>query len=232
MAKAEVLWEDQPGAWRGVLARIEDTSPSGACIRLPVPVNIGAKLKIRWLKEEFLGIAKYCRRDGGDFVLGIQREASENAPQTTELLPDATTNPSKLSSTKTQEAQPRQENTAQDLPKPSPVPGPSPIAAKILASPMAAEAVPAVQVAPPQPQKITQKLPAIHPEPVPASIATKTVALPVAVEATPPNSNRTATATKDGAGIANNPSRASACTNCRPNRHLAGTSSPQTAECG
>jgi hypothetical protein len=186
MAKAEVLWEDQPGAWRGVLARIEDTSPSGACIRLPVPVNIGAKLKIRWLKEEFLGIAKYCRRDGGDFVLGIQREASENAPQPTGLPAHATTNPSNLSSTTTQEALPRQKDTVQDLPKPSPVPGPSPIAPKILASPMVAETVPAVQVAAPQQQKTTQELPAIRPDQVPAPIAAKTVARPIAVEAAPP----------------------------------------------
>jgi hypothetical protein len=66
MARAEVAWEDQPGAWRGAVARIEDTSRSGACIRVSVPISIGAKLRIKWHREEFSGIAKYCRRDGGD----------------------------------------------------------------------------------------------------------------------------------------------------------------------
>ena len=81
MAKAEVVWEDQPGAWRGALARIEDTSRSGACIRVSVSISVGAKLRIKWQREEFSGTALYCRRDGGDYILGILREKSEREAQ-------------------------------------------------------------------------------------------------------------------------------------------------------
>jgi hypothetical protein len=62
MAMAEVVWEDQPGNWRGAFAKIEDTSRSGACIRVGVPIDVGAKLRIKSHKEHFSAIAKYCRR--------------------------------------------------------------------------------------------------------------------------------------------------------------------------
>ncbi len=144
MARAEVVWEDQPGAWRGALAQIEDTSRSGACIRVSVPISIGAMLKIKWQREEFSGVAKYCRRDGGDYVLGIQRETPENEARTTVLLHHATTSIPMPSSTNIQDAPPRQEKNVQELPKISPKPAPAPIAAATVASPVAAEAVPKV----------------------------------------------------------------------------------------
>ena len=141
MAVAEVVWEDQLGAWRGAAARIEDTSRSGACIRVSVPINVGAKLKIKWHREEFSGVAKYCRRDGGDYVLGIQRETSENEVYATELLNHATTSLSMPSSTSIQGAPARQEKNVQELPKTVPEPASAPIAAKTVAPPVAVETV-------------------------------------------------------------------------------------------
>ncbi len=144
MARAEVVWEDQPGDWRGAFAKIEDTSLSGACIRLSVPISVGAKLKIKWHQEQFSGITKYCRRDGGDYVLGIQRESSENETRTKVLLHNVATSPPMPSSDMIQEAKARQEKNVKELPKTSPGPEPAPIAAKTVASPVAAEAVPKV----------------------------------------------------------------------------------------
>jgi hypothetical protein len=144
MAVAEVVWEDQLGAWRGAAARIEDTSRSGACIRVSVPINVGAKLKIKWHREEFSGVARYCRRDGGDYVLGIQRETSENEVQATELLNHATTSLSIPSSTNIQGGPAQQEKIVQELPKTIPEPASAPIAPKTVAPPVAAETVPNV----------------------------------------------------------------------------------------
>jgi len=144
MARAEVVWEDQPGAWRGALARMEDTSRSGACIRVSAPISVGTKLKIKWQREEFSGIAKYCRRDGGDYVLGIQRETSENEARTMVLLRDATTSLAMPSSINVQNAPARQETNVQVLPGTNPAPGSTPVTDKTVASPAAAEAAPKV----------------------------------------------------------------------------------------
>jgi hypothetical protein len=144
MAVAEVVWEDQLGTLQGAVARIEDTSRSGACIRVPVPISVGAKLKIKWHREEFSGVAKYCRRDGADYVLGIQRETSENDALTTVLLNHASNNLPLSPSTNIKDAPAQQEKFVQELPKPSLDPGPAPIAAKTDPSATVAEAVPNV----------------------------------------------------------------------------------------
>jgi hypothetical protein len=144
MAVAEVVWEDELGAWRGAVARLEDTSRSGACIRVSVPIIVGAKLKIKWHREEFSGVAKYCRRDGGDYVLGIQRETSE-----IDALTNISVNQSKVSlsippSAHIQGAPEQQERIVRESPKPLPEPRSAPIAAKTVALPEAVEAVPNV----------------------------------------------------------------------------------------
>jgi hypothetical protein len=144
MAVAEVVWEDQLGAWRGAVARIEDTSRSGACIRVSVPISVGAKLKIKWHREEFSGVAKYCRRDGGDYVLGIQRETSENEVPTAALLDHSTTSLSMPPSTNIQGAPAQQEKIVKELAKTIPEPRSAPIAAKTVAPPVAVETVPNV----------------------------------------------------------------------------------------
>jgi hypothetical protein len=162
MAVAEVVWEDQLGAWRGAVTRIEDTSRSGACIRLSVPISVGAKLKIKWHREEFSGVAKYCRRDGGDYVLGIQRETSENEASTTVLFDHATTSLSMPPSTNIQGAPAQQEKNVQELPKTVLQPGSAPIAAKTVAHLMATEAVPNVAY---ESETANQRTPVSDPDP-------------------------------------------------------------------
>lgn len=81
-AVAEVAWEDDSGTSFRAPATLEDTSPSGACVRVQRPFNIGSRLTIRWHREQFSAIAKNCRSDGTAFILGLLREPghSSNIP--------------------------------------------------------------------------------------------------------------------------------------------------------
>lgn len=78
MARAEVQWEDAPGTSRIAHAMLEDISHGGAGIRLRQPINVGAKLKIKWHKEQFFGIVRHCRREGMEYFLGVQRDPLAN----------------------------------------------------------------------------------------------------------------------------------------------------------
>jgi hypothetical protein len=81
IAQVQVSWEEQDGPHQDVRGRMEDTSPSGACIRLKMPIGVGANIRIKSHREDFSGITRYCRREGGDYVLGIRRntKAQEKA---------------------------------------------------------------------------------------------------------------------------------------------------------
>ncbi len=74
-AVAEITWEDDSGTSFRVPAVLEDTSMSGACIRLKRPLAVGSRLTIKWHREQFPAITRNCRKDGGDFLLGVRREA-------------------------------------------------------------------------------------------------------------------------------------------------------------
>jgi hypothetical protein len=74
MAVVEVSWEDQFGTRHTSSAKLEDTSPSGACLRVKVPVAIGSPMKVNSYRERFSGTTRYCRTDRRDFVVGIQKD--------------------------------------------------------------------------------------------------------------------------------------------------------------
>ncbi|MGA7399839.1 MAG: hypothetical protein WCC99_11330 [Candidatus Sulfotelmatobacter sp.] len=76
MILVEASWEDESGVLQKIPARMEDRSASGACIRVKTPIAVGAKLTIQWRFDRFCGIAKYCRSDGREFLVGIQRDKS------------------------------------------------------------------------------------------------------------------------------------------------------------
>src|SRR5208282_5349438 len=57
--------------------RMENRSVSGACIRLRSQIKIGTKLKIQWRWDKFTGIARYCRSEGRDFLVGLQRATEQ-----------------------------------------------------------------------------------------------------------------------------------------------------------
>lgn len=73
-AMAEILWRDPSGASCRASATLEDTSRSGACIRVKRPFDIGANLTVKWHREQFSAVARNCRKDGRDFLLGVHRE--------------------------------------------------------------------------------------------------------------------------------------------------------------
>jgi len=109
-AVAEVLWEDAGGASRRAPATMEDTSLSGACVRVKQPFNIGSRLTIKWCREQFSGVAKNCRKDGKDFLLGVRREPVESLS-----LPDR-----KVAQPKTPPAKEKPRIETSDSPAPQP----------------------------------------------------------------------------------------------------------------
>jgi hypothetical protein len=50
-AVAEISWEDPTGTPYHFPATMEDTSASGACLRVEAPLGIGSRLTVKWHKE-------------------------------------------------------------------------------------------------------------------------------------------------------------------------------------
>jgi hypothetical protein len=73
-ALAEVWWADATGAANHARATIEDMSASGACLRVKAPIQLGARIKVKWHREQFAAIARNCRSDGTEFLLGVRRD--------------------------------------------------------------------------------------------------------------------------------------------------------------
>ena len=86
-AVAEVSWVDPAGAARVSAATIEDTSASGACLRVPDSIATGVKVNVKWHREQFQAVAKNCRRDGYEFLLGVRREANGSGVKDRESHP-------------------------------------------------------------------------------------------------------------------------------------------------
>src|SRR5690348_3158189 len=74
MMMGEASWEDQGGRAQTVPVCLEDKSPGGACIRVKSPIGVGSKLRVHCRREQFTGVSKYCRNDGKEFLVGIQRD--------------------------------------------------------------------------------------------------------------------------------------------------------------
>jgi len=79
MTLVEASWQDPSGALQILPARMEDKSLGGACIRVKTPIGVGSKLSIQWRFEQFSGIAKYCRSEGREYLVGIQRDAAKSS---------------------------------------------------------------------------------------------------------------------------------------------------------
>jgi hypothetical protein len=143
MTLVEASWEDQNGAVRSMPARMEDKSAGGACIRISAPIGVGSKLRIHWRFEQFSGTAKYCRSEGKDYVVGIQRDAA-NSPIPNRLVPRDVPQPEVMRTTSPVVLTARIESPAQQESKPDE----SPLA------PQAVESVPMARrwTAPPGPR--------------------------------------------------------------------------------
>jgi hypothetical protein len=74
MARIEALWEDQTGTSHISPGKLEDLSDGGLCIRVNEAISVGSKLIVRWHRGDFSGTVVQSRRQGQDYVLGIQRD--------------------------------------------------------------------------------------------------------------------------------------------------------------
>lgn len=77
MIMVEATWQDQSGTVQSTRARMENKSPGGACIRLNKRIEVGTKLKIQGQWDRFTGEARYCRQEGRDYLVGIQKDRTE-----------------------------------------------------------------------------------------------------------------------------------------------------------
>ncbi len=93
-ALGEVWWLDPTGAPCRVPATIEDTSPSGACVRVKTAIEIGSSLTVKWHREQFAGVARNRRRDGSEFLVGIQRLKGKGIEGAHPILPSKEPAPS------------------------------------------------------------------------------------------------------------------------------------------
>lgn len=76
MILVDASWEGPTGTTQTARARIEYRSANGACIRIEKRIAVGARLSPQWRWEKFSGVARYCRREGHEYLVGVQREAS------------------------------------------------------------------------------------------------------------------------------------------------------------
>jgi len=74
MILVEAHWIDPAGSLRTATARMENKSSLGACIRIRTQVEVGTRLSIIARREQFSGIARYCRREGCDYLIGVQKD--------------------------------------------------------------------------------------------------------------------------------------------------------------
>src|SRR5271165_3066425 len=90
MIVAEAWWEGPDGILQRGPARIVNKSISGACIRVKSRIEVGARLRIQSRWDEFSGTARYCRSDGQEYLVGIQRETGEGTipKQSAETVPN------------------------------------------------------------------------------------------------------------------------------------------------
>ena len=75
----EASWADQCGTLHKCSATMENTSRSGARVRLRKPIQVGTKLQVQWRWEQFTGTARYCRHEGKEYVVGIQKDPEQGA---------------------------------------------------------------------------------------------------------------------------------------------------------
>src|SRR5258708_15021539 len=75
MILVEALWLDQSGTVQALTERMEDRAEHGACIGMKARVAVGKRLYIQSHREQFSGVAKYCRTAGNEFLVGIHRDA-------------------------------------------------------------------------------------------------------------------------------------------------------------
>lgn len=88
---AEVSWQDAGGSSFRARATLEDMSASGACLRVQSAVPVGSRVMIKWYREQFSAVARNCRQEGRDYLLGVRREADSAQSNSPLSVPAAAT---------------------------------------------------------------------------------------------------------------------------------------------
>jgi hypothetical protein len=107
---------------------MEDKSAGGACIRIKTPIAVGSKLTVQWRFERFSGTAKYCRSEGHEYLVGIQKDRRMPPVSTqfiTSSLPKLAADASHPAHVETQPASAQKQNAAavqSTTPHPEPAP--------------------------------------------------------------------------------------------------------------
>jgi len=87
MRRVEVeLWGE--GETRRKMSLLqEDESSRGVALSVPTSVTVGARVRIRTHDSERLGTVRNCRRDGREYIIGIQYDvdAQENVSDENDL---------------------------------------------------------------------------------------------------------------------------------------------------
>lgn len=76
MILVDVSWEDSSGLLHSDRAYMEDKSSSGACLRLKNPIPPGSKIGVQWRFDRFAGIARNCRPEGHEYIVGLRRDST------------------------------------------------------------------------------------------------------------------------------------------------------------
>jgi hypothetical protein len=74
MAVVKVSWEARDETAYSAIAEIKNTSNSGACIQLQVPIETGTKVHVSWCRHDFSGTVRWCRAYDGEYMFGMQRD--------------------------------------------------------------------------------------------------------------------------------------------------------------
>jgi hypothetical protein len=88
-------------------------------VRVKRPFVIGSRLTIKWRREQFSAIAKNCRREGRDFLLGVRREASANQEMPQTKFPDVSSRSTDIATAPVQEVEQAKLPGASTSPSPS-----------------------------------------------------------------------------------------------------------------
>jgi hypothetical protein len=81
MVLVEATWQDQSGTLQKSRACMINRSHGGACIRLRRAIAVGTKLRVQWRWDQFTGITRYCRSEGRDFLVGVQKESEQHVTE-------------------------------------------------------------------------------------------------------------------------------------------------------
>jgi len=91
MRRVEVEFWGEGETRRKMSLLQEDESSRGVALSVPTSVTVGARVRIRTHDRERLGTVRNCRRDGREYIVGVQYDVDNNENE--QATPGALLNP-------------------------------------------------------------------------------------------------------------------------------------------